>query len=103
MANNNLINQRVGAVCCTDKNVIEFFGYGILEGSFVPETDDIKIFGISLKDINLTNPRIRLDNGEIVWGCECWWDAEANVKKMMEGKEVKIISTNKYRIKSNEP
>ena len=30
------------------------------------------------------NPRLKLDNGEVVWGCECWWGSEAKIKDMVE-------------------
>ena len=37
---------------------------------------------------NFTNPRIRLDNGKIVWGMMCWWGPEDKIKKSIEGKKV---------------
>lgn len=27
-------------------------------------------------EIPQTSPRIRLDNGKTIWGCECWWGDE---------------------------
>lgn len=27
-----------------------------------------------------TNPKIVLDDGQVVWGCECWWGAKADVQ-----------------------
>ena len=33
-------------------------------------------------ELKKLNPKIRLDNGTVVWGCECWWgDAETFVKR----------------------
>ena len=40
------------------------------------------------------NPVIELDSGEVVYGAECWWGPEANVKKALEDYEkqgIKII------------
>lgn len=30
---------------------------------------------------NIGNPRIRLDDGRYVWGCECWWGPEEDMLK----------------------
>lgn len=27
------------------------------------------------------NPRIVLDNGGVVWGCQCWWGAPEKVRE----------------------
>jgi hypothetical protein len=32
----------------------------------------------------LTNPCIRLDSGDIVWGMECWWGPEEKVREQLE-------------------
>lgn len=29
---------------------------------------------------NYPNPKIKLDNGSIVWGCQCWWGPEEEIK-----------------------
>jgi len=39
-------------------------GYGIYEGDFEHPV------------LKRLNPRMLLDSGERVWGCECWWGAE---------------------------
>ena len=35
------------------------------------------------------NPRITLDDGRVVWGCQCWWGPEEAIRKRIEG--LKII------------
>jgi len=40
----------------------------IYEGRFVYKTN-IRCRGPRANG----NPRLRLENGDIVWGCECWW------------------------------
>jgi len=30
------------------------------------------------------SPKIRLDNGSVVWGCECWWGPETPVRHRLE-------------------
>ena len=90
-------NKRVGAVCSMDKKVLRLFGYGVYEGDFVPENDDVKLMGLPLSKMGLENPRIKLDNGDIVWGCECWWGEEDIVKGLEKDRTVEIISINDYR------
>ena len=79
---------RVGALLGTKDGVVEFLGYGVYEGDFKlpPEAGGFN-FGQE-------NPRIKLDNGDIVWGCECWWGPEEEFKKKYidTAKEVKVVS-----------
>ena len=77
--------------------VVNFLGYGVYEGDFVPPTGP---FGSSWEeydkiiqevDISYTtekrpmNPRIRLDDGRVVWGRDCWFGSEEKIKKTLEG------------------
>lgn len=96
------IGMRVGAVASMEEDVAEIFGYGIYEGDFKIDNPDICSFGIRMASLDVINPRILLDNGSTVWGCECWWGAEEGVKKKLEGKTVKIITVEEYRKRSNE-
>lgn len=43
------------------------------------------------------NPRIRLDSGEIVWGCECWWGPIEEVRRRLEGKTLVYVSITEER------
>ncbi len=105
------IGERVGAVLKADKDGVEFLGYGIYEGDFFPEEavgffadvkrKILKEKGESKREF-LTNPRIRLDNGGVVYGCECWWGDIKTLKgyiKDWKKKGYKIIDVdiNKYR------
>ena len=80
------IGDRVGALVGSDEEtkILTVAGFGVYEGDVVPETDDIKFMGIPLKEVNRPNPKIALDNGSTVWGCECWWGAETKVKEQIE-------------------
>lgn len=91
------VNKRVGAVCSMDEKVLRLFGYGVYEGDFIPETDDIRLMGLPLKHMGLENPRIKLDNGDVVWGCECWWGTEEKVKTFEDGRAIEFININDYR------
>ncbi len=107
------IGEKVGAVLKADKEGVLFLGYGKYEGEFFPEEavgmfadvrrKIIKEKGESQKKF-LTNPRIRLDSGKIVYGCECWWgnlEAVESYMKDWKKKGYKIINVDieEYRKK----
>lgn len=77
------VGDRVGAVLGGDENEVQFLGYGVYEGEFTPE-EAVGFLADALKEAGRKNPRIKLDNGKIVYGCECWWGGEERVKKMLE-------------------
>jgi hypothetical protein len=81
------IGDRVGAMMSGRDGVIEFLGFGVYQGEEVPPKE---IMGFNF---GYPNPKILLDNGEVVWGCECWWGDEPRFKEILEkAKEVKIVS-----------
>jgi hypothetical protein len=43
-----------------------------------------------LKDMDL-NPRLDLDGGGTVWGCECWWMSEEEFQAFRGARRVQII------------
>jgi hypothetical protein len=90
--------KRVGAISSIKDGKMELFGYGVYEGDKIPETDNVKFFGTSLKELNISNPCILLDSGERVYGCECWWASEKQVKEMeKECHIVEIVPINEIR------
>lgn len=103
------IGSRVGAILSAQKDEIKFIGFGVYEGDFTPpgnrpaptfeelmaDPEVIKPEGVDeavlrenhkamlegpLGRMLYFNPRIRLDNGDIVWGRECWWGPEEKVQ-----------------------
>jgi hypothetical protein len=92
--------ERIAAIyeACIATSTCHFLGWGVYEGDFVPPPE-----------INPTlnqgapNPRLRLDNGQIVWGCECWWGSEKEFKDII-GSFRKVIPTDieKVRKQANE-
>jgi hypothetical protein len=75
---------RVGAVLSADKekSEINFIGYGVYVGDEVP-VEAVGWIADALRENKVLNPKIVLDNGTVVWGCECWWGSEENVKEML--------------------
>lgn len=90
--------ERVGAVYSIENGKMKLFGYGIYEDDKVPDTYNVRFFGNSLKELGISNPCILLDSGERVYGCECWWGSEDQVKEMeKECHTVEIVSVDKIR------
>lgn len=84
--------ERVGAVFATAKDgVVEMLGYGVYEGDFVP-VEGGGWMAAALKEAQVPNPRIRLDNGDVVYGCECWWGPEESVKERVAGHPIRTVS-----------
>jgi len=66
---------RVIALLNAKNGVVKSFGAGVYAGDF-PVSKEAGGF-----NFGQPNPRIDLDNGKTVWGCECWWGDEAEVKQ----------------------
>jgi len=75
------INQRVGAILKANDKEVHLLGYGVYEGDHVPENG-------WLHEAGIPNPRIKLDNGGYVYGYQCWWGGEDQVKKSIGDREV---------------
>jgi hypothetical protein len=89
--------ERVGAILGSNKDgSIDFFGYGVYEGDFIP-LEAVGFVADIIREMKHTNPRIRIDNGQIVYGSECWWGSEDKVMKMLEGKVVNKVSIETVR------
>jgi hypothetical protein len=83
---------RVGAILKASPKEVHLLGYGVYDGDYEPPTfmgltkeellEEWKRHGI--EDTPLpTNPRITLDNGNVVWGNECWWASEEQIQTMI--------------------
>ena len=62
-----------------ETNTIEFLGYGEYLGDEVPPAE----VSAPLHNAGIPNPKIRLDNGKIVWGFETWWGAADSFKRKL--------------------
>ena len=87
----NEINARVGAVLKADKTTIHFFGYGKYTGDEIPP-EEVRGF-----NIGVPNPKIELDNGKTVFGCECWWGSVDEIKKMIGNRKVIDVDIDEMR------
>jgi hypothetical protein len=78
--------DRVGAILGSDleTKTLEFLGYGVYDGYLPISQSKREVGGLgSLMEPEHENPHITLDNGEEVWGCECWWGPEEVVREQI--------------------
>lgn len=103
------IGDRVGAVLSSNNNVVKVLGFGVFSGYEKPpeppgyctfeeysevmrEQKDIPAeqltdhnlkggYDLYIKRISRPNPKLTLDDGRVVWGFQCWWGPESEIKK----------------------
>ncbi len=104
--------ERVYAVLAATPEEVSLLGFGVYVGDEVPPAPMgfvRAVFGantweefdrVAAADAGCepnpaarpTNPKIVLDNGEVVWGAECWWGPEAGYAKFRGGRAEKLCS-----------
>lgn len=67
--------DKVIALLDATEGVVRSFGEGTYAGDF-PVAPEAGCMNFGQK-----NPRIDLDDGKTVWGCECWWGEADAVRK----------------------
>lgn len=84
------IGEKVGAILgSNDDETIEFFGYGVYECDAIPE-EAVGYLAEIVREAKIESPKIKLDSGKVVYGCECWWGSEEHVKEELS-KYKKVI------------
>jgi hypothetical protein len=68
---------RAGAFLSADAVSVKLIGYGMYVGKEMHPT------------LGFPNPLIKLDDGKHVWGCECWWAPEEDIREMVADYEAK--------------
>lgn len=70
-----------------ERRKLFIFGHGVYEGPAIPtpENGPAGWMGEAMIEQGLATPMIRLDNGKVVWGCECWFGPEDVITKKYEG------------------
>lgn len=82
--------DRVLVVSHSEKDTLYIYGEGTYMGEMNPgdfskDNQPVGFFAEVAKEIkDYTNPCIKLDDGSIVWGCECWWGELEGFQKQAE-------------------
>lgn len=80
--------MRVGVFYgCSDSTLL-LLGYGVYEGDEIPPEDILAAEIGPPALIQLAVPKLRLDDGTVVWGCECWWNHEDLVKGLAQDRQI---------------
>lgn len=76
---------RVGAIQSADRTTVKLYGYGYYCGEERhPKT-------------GILNTKIVLDNGNIIWGSECWWMPEEETKTFFGTRTVQVVEKQKLK------
>lgn len=91
------VGDRVACVLRSDVTRVELIGFGVYVGNELPP-DEIGDIVELVKELGGTNPRINLDRGGYVFGCECWWGPEAEFLEWANGREVVEVGMHREAI-----
>ena len=75
--NMTAVGSRVTAILEAKDGVVRSFGDGVYAGDF-----DLPPQAVGC-NLGQKNPRIDLDSGKTVWGCESWWGPCEAVRKRL--------------------
>lgn len=81
---------RVGAIESATEEEVRFYGFGVYVGDEVPPPG-VGLWGVDYHELQHTNPRIDLDDGGTVWGCQCWWGSEERVRREIGDRRVVMV------------
>lgn len=94
---------RVAAVRSIDEKAVYLYGYGEYEGDFKfkdAEIPPVGLVSVLAEKAGITeNPRIKLDSGQTIWGCECWWCPIEKLEEEYGALEKKEVDIDKDREK----
>ena len=76
------LGTRVGVMLCYDLHTVYFFGYG----TYVGRGEPLEAVGPAAELACLNgrgDDKIVLDNGQAIYGCECWYADETAMKNRL--------------------
>lgn len=85
------IGDRCGAIQSANKEEVRLFGFGTFEGHKVPPLEAGGM-AAGLHHAGYKNPCIKLDSGDEVFGCECWWGPEEKIKETIGERRIVNVS-----------
>lgn len=91
------VGDRVGAILSANKDEVKFLGYGVYVGNEIPSENCVGFLSKSLINNGIANPKILLDSGKYVFGCECWWGSEDKVRDAIDGRKIVDVDIDEIR------
>ena len=96
------VGSRVCAIQDGAGTQLNIFGYGEYIGDDVPGEEAAGFLADALRELGRTNPMIRLDNGDTVYGCECWWVTEETMREQYKDFTIVEVDIREARRKAKE-
>jgi hypothetical protein len=93
--------SRVGAILGEDEDKVELLGYGVYLGDAVPVGAAGPIAAMMVEH-DCPIAQIRLDNGKMVWGCECRWGEEDLVRRHVSLVDKRVVHVDIDEERANE-
>ncbi len=90
MPKNHEVGERVYALRDSDKKQVFLYGVGTYVGDEIPSEEAVGLASMA-REMRKPNPTIKLDDGQVVYGGECWWDKETNLEKFVNGRTVVTV------------
>mgnify|MGYP000989625206 CR=1 len=91
------IGERVAAIRTTSDGEVRLFGFGLYAGREVPGPEAVGWLADMVRELGHDNPKIVLDSGKVVYGCECWFGPEAEVRAMIGDRRVVEVDIDAVR------
>jgi hypothetical protein len=89
---------RVGAMLsATADGLCNFLGFGVKTEEVPPS--EVSDFHFKHQ---ITNPKITLDSGDVVWGMQCWWGDESRFReKLSKYKTINLVKIDGSLLQEN--
>ena len=81
------VGSRIGALWTVYKHRATIFGFGTYQGDEAPPADVYGPMGPA-DQFPVPVPKLVLDDGTVVWGCECHWTSEQEARSTIAGRKV---------------
>lgn len=85
------IGERVAAVSSASGNTVRLFGFGVYVGDHQLPQGTEGYGADALSGAGIPNPTIKLDNGDYIFGCQCWWGSEAGFNQRYAGYTIEVV------------
>lgn len=90
------VGEPVIAVLSANENTVRFLGFGVRAEDRVPE-EAVGWMADALREHQVPNVCIELENGKRVYGCECWWAARDSYDKVVGTATIEHVDIDEVR------
>lgn len=84
------VGERIGAIYKASEETVYVLGFGVYVGDEIPPKDG-GWMAAACHEVGATNPKLVLDDGQIVWGCQCWWGPADRALAMIGNRKIEYV------------